>query len=83
MCHFLLTLPSFTPGFDFFSVCKQQDVGNVSRDLDAPVRKLSDNVLSESISKMQVPASAGTSQPGKASKGGRGSWNPPGVISPK
>jgi hypothetical protein len=55
----------------------------VSRDLDAPVRKLSDNVLSESISKMQVPASAGTSQPGKASKGGRGSWNPPGVISPK
>ncbi|KAF8476355.1 hypothetical protein DFH94DRAFT_695009 [Russula ochroleuca] len=57
------------------SVCKQQDVGDVSKD-PPPVQKPPDNVLSEPALKIQIPV-------GKASKGGRGSWKPPDIISPK
>jgi hypothetical protein len=72
----LTLLPILHSQFRFLSsVCKQQDVGDVSKD-PPPVQKPPDNVLSEPALKIQIPV-------GKASKGGRGSWKPPDIISPK
>jgi len=66
---FLPCVRSFTDDFDSFRACKQQ---NSPR--DAIPAELSHNPVSQPVTKK--PAR-------KASKGGRGSWVPPDIISPK
>jgi hypothetical protein len=67
--RFLFQVRSFTDDFDFFSICKQRDTPKDA----APVETSHD----------PVPQPVTKKPAGKTSKGGRGSWVPPNVISPK
>ena len=60
---------SFADNFVVYSVCKQQ---NATKDI-VPVGTLQDPVPQLAMKKLA----------GKASKGGRGLWIPPDIISPK